>query len=189
MPCTPPPGGVADEHRYTPSIGVVHGFSRGVGPARACHSVVAAHADVAADVVGVVLGHPRGGNAAGAQPRCRGSRARSARKLLSRPRSGRRASPTAHARRSTAADGPARRCGPGRRDAARRPAPSAIPRAVRRRPRARARHLLAGAAQVQRGRIGQSRIRPRDLARQHEVHLGHARTESVAPQRLCIPRR
>src|SRR5262249_57774387 len=40
MPCTPPPGGVADEHRYTFGIGVLHGLSRGVGPASACHSVL-----------------------------------------------------------------------------------------------------------------------------------------------------
>ena len=31
MPCTPPPGGVEDEHRYTPSIGVAQGCSEIVG--------------------------------------------------------------------------------------------------------------------------------------------------------------
>src|SRR5215208_2505180 len=40
MPCTPPPGGVADEHRYALGIGVLHGFSRGVGPASAWNSVL-----------------------------------------------------------------------------------------------------------------------------------------------------
>src|SRR3954451_20653188 len=40
MPCTPPPGGVAEEHKYTLGIGVLHGLSRGVGPASACHSVL-----------------------------------------------------------------------------------------------------------------------------------------------------
>lgn len=33
MPCTPAPGGVAAEHRYTLGIGVRQGFNRGVGPA------------------------------------------------------------------------------------------------------------------------------------------------------------
>src|SRR5690349_8036867 len=40
MPCTPPPGGVADEHRYTLGMGVLHGFSRGVGPASAWNNVL-----------------------------------------------------------------------------------------------------------------------------------------------------
>src|ERR1700692_3430609 len=40
MPCTRPPGGVADEHRYTLGIGVLHGSSRGVGPANAWNKVL-----------------------------------------------------------------------------------------------------------------------------------------------------
>src|SRR4051794_27030647 len=40
MPCTPAPGGVADEHRYTLGIGVLHGLSRGVGPANAWTKVL-----------------------------------------------------------------------------------------------------------------------------------------------------
>lgn len=30
MPCTPPPGGVDEEQRKTPSIGVLYGFGRSV---------------------------------------------------------------------------------------------------------------------------------------------------------------
>src|SRR5215216_2574962 len=40
MPCTPLPGGVADEHRYALGIGVLHGLSRGVGPASAWNNVL-----------------------------------------------------------------------------------------------------------------------------------------------------
>src|SRR6478752_8209177 len=40
MPCTPPPGGVADEHRYALGMGVLHGLSRGVGPASAWNRVL-----------------------------------------------------------------------------------------------------------------------------------------------------
>ena len=31
------------------------------------------------------------------------------------------------------------------------------------------------------------RIRPRDLVGEHEIHLGHARAEAIALQRLCVP--
>ena len=46
-----------------------------------------------------------------------------------------------------------------------------------------------GCRPMKRGRSGQSRIRPRDFAGQREIHLRNARTESIAPQRLCKPRR
>ena len=39
MPCTPVPGGVADEHRYALGTGVVHGSSRIVGPTIAANNV------------------------------------------------------------------------------------------------------------------------------------------------------
>ena len=39
MPCTPVPGGVADEHRYAFGMGVVHGLNRIVGPTIAANRV------------------------------------------------------------------------------------------------------------------------------------------------------
>ena len=39
MPCTPGPGGVAEEHRNTPGSGVAYGSHRGTGRARVCHTV------------------------------------------------------------------------------------------------------------------------------------------------------
>src|ERR1039457_7721217 len=48
MPCTPPPGGVDAEHRYTPSTAVRYGPARGghadhggTGPSSVCRSVPA----------------------------------------------------------------------------------------------------------------------------------------------------
>ncbi len=41
MPCTPPPGGVEDEHRYTPGSAVRYGFQRGVGRSKVWRSVEA----------------------------------------------------------------------------------------------------------------------------------------------------
>ena len=41
MPCTPPPGGVELEHRYTPGIAVRYGFHRGVGRSTVCSRVPA----------------------------------------------------------------------------------------------------------------------------------------------------
>ena len=61
MPCTPPPGGVDAEHRYTPRIAVRYGFHRGVGRSTVCSSVAGPAVDVAADVVRVVALHVRGG--------------------------------------------------------------------------------------------------------------------------------
>src|SRR5438552_14956295 len=41
MPCTPPPGGVEAEQRYTPGSAVVYGFQRGVGLKSVCRIVCA----------------------------------------------------------------------------------------------------------------------------------------------------
>ena len=49
-------------------------------------------------------------------------------------------------------------------------------------------HLRPGPTHVQRGCLRQPRVPPGDLAGQHEVHLGDAGAEPVAPQRLCVPR-
>ena len=54
MPWTPPPGGVEDEHRYRPGIGVAYGFHDSVGRANSCARSCDPAADRAADVVRVV---------------------------------------------------------------------------------------------------------------------------------------
>ncbi len=60
MPCTPPPGGVADEHRTTPRTPSEYGSSAGRGRSTSWRSVLAPDADVAADVVRVVRLQRRG---------------------------------------------------------------------------------------------------------------------------------
>ena len=57
MPCTPVPGGVADEHKYAFGMGVVHGLSRNVGPTMAREQGGSADDDVASHVIGIVGRH------------------------------------------------------------------------------------------------------------------------------------
>ncbi len=54
MPCTPPPGGVEDEHRKIRGSGVAYGAGRSAGRARSWRRSASAAVDVAADVVRVL---------------------------------------------------------------------------------------------------------------------------------------
>ena len=51
------------------------------------------------------------------------------------------------------------------------------------------RHLVAGAAQMQRGGICQSRIGPRNVLGENEIHLGHAGSVPVALKCAGVARR
>ena len=190
MPCTPPPGALPTSTDTPSGSACVHGLSRSVGPAKRANSVVAADADVAADQIGVVLGHLGGGYA----PDRHHDVAEPGREPLEQCRSPFRSWSTGepagtcayvHSGRRPCASmrlGSAR-CGRRRED--HRPFRRAGPR----RPPLGERHLRAGAAHVQRRRLGQPLVAPRNLAGQHEVDFATPRAESIAPQRLCISRR
>ena len=62
MPCTPAPGGVAAEHRYTPGMPVRVGVGGQPGAEHQLPGAVGAGGDVAAHVVGVVLPRTRPGS-------------------------------------------------------------------------------------------------------------------------------
>src|SRR4030088_1388307 len=162
MPCTPPPGGVADEHRYTLAIGVLHGLSRGVGSANPLNKVLPPTAMSPPTRLALCSTNRAAGidRTAATTSRKPGAKRSKIFMTASAWSTGEPDGTCAYVHNGRRACSSVRvRGGPGRGD---------LPLGVC--------HLLARAAHVQGRRIGQPRVTPRNLTRQHEVDFRDTRT-------------